>query len=130
MLHSIGKSLSHYGQLPQPPSSYLNHGLNNLIIEETSYNIAEMEAEFKILLSNCNEEQLNVYHKIMESVNSGQGGPFFIYGSGGCGKTYLWRTLICKFRSLGEIVLPVVSSRIAVTLLPGGRTTNSRFKSL
>ncbi|XP_074336540.1 uncharacterized protein LOC141673679 [Apium graveolens] len=36
LLRSIGKSLKHFGQLPQPPSSYLNHGLNNLIIEETS----------------------------------------------------------------------------------------------
>lgn len=40
----------------------------------------------------------------------------------------MWRTLICKLRSLGKIVLPVASSGIAATLLPNGRTAHSRFK--
>ncbi|WOG92588.1 hypothetical protein DCAR_0311861 [Daucus carota subsp. sativus] len=55
-------------------------------------------------------------------------GLFFVYGSGGCGKTYLWRTLISKLRSERHIVLPVASSGIAATLMPGGRTAHSRFK--
>lgn len=128
LLRSVGKSLKKFGQLPQPPSSYLKHGVNNLIIEETSYNMEEMESEYKQLLANCNQEQLNVYNNILESVQKGEGGLFFVYGSGGCGKTYLWRTLICKLRSQGEIILPVASSGIAATLLPGGRTAHSRFK--
>ncbi|XP_050902125.1 uncharacterized protein LOC127110938 [Lathyrus oleraceus] len=33
-----------------------------------------------------------------------------------------------SLRSIGEIVLATASSGIAATLLPGGRTTNSRFK--
>ncbi|XP_017221381.1 ATP-dependent DNA helicase pfh1-like [Daucus carota subsp. sativus] len=43
-------------------------------------------------------------------------------------KPILWRTLIAKLRSEGDIVLPVASSGIAATLLPGGRTAHSRFK--
>ncbi|XP_074373507.1 uncharacterized protein LOC141713836 [Apium graveolens] len=39
----------------------------------------------------------------------------------------MWNTLCCKLRSVGRVVLPVASSGIAATLLPGGRTTHSRF---
>ncbi|XP_074336487.1 uncharacterized protein LOC141673617 [Apium graveolens] len=90
--------------------------------------MAEMEEQCKALLSNCNEEQLDVYTQILDSIQSGIGGLYFVYDSGGCGKTYLWRTLIWKLRSRGDIVLPVASSGIAATLLPGGRTAHSRFK--
>lgn len=53
---------------------------------------------------------------------------FFVYGSGGCGKTFLWRTLISKLRSECKIVLQVASSGIVATLMPRGRTAHSRFK--
>ncbi|XP_017217100.2 uncharacterized protein LOC108194658 [Daucus carota subsp. sativus] len=69
---------------------------------------------------NCEKNNLSVEQK--------EGKIFFVYGSGGCGKTFLWRTLISKLRSQGDIVLPVASSGIAATLLPGGRTAHSRFK--
>ncbi|XP_017221483.2 uncharacterized protein LOC108198231 [Daucus carota subsp. sativus] len=128
LLRSIGKSLKNFQQLPQPPEMYLNHGTNNLILEETNYNMTEMELENKKLLSTMNPEQKSVYNAILESVDKNEGGLFFVYGSGGCGKTFLWRTLISKLRSQGDIVLPVASSGIAATLMPGGRTTHSRFK--
>lgn len=64
--------------LPQPPLSYLNHGLNNLIIEETSYNKAEIEEQHKSLLAKCNEEQLDVYNKILDSIQSCKGGLYFV----------------------------------------------------
>ncbi|PIA43487.1 hypothetical protein AQUCO_01900110v1 [Aquilegia coerulea] len=64
----------------------------------------------------------------MNSVLSNIGGLFFVYGSGGTGKTYLWSTLTSKLRSEGKIVLVVASSGIASLLLPNGRTAHSRFK--
>ncbi|XP_074342016.1 uncharacterized protein LOC141679413 [Apium graveolens] len=128
MLRSIGKSLKQFTQLPQTPLSYLHSGTSNLVDDETSYNILEMEKEFNKLFPNCNPEQLEVYNAVVEAVQNKQGGLFFIYGSGGCGKTYVWKTIIYKLRSLGKIVLPVASSGIAATLMPGGRTTHSRFK--
>ncbi|XP_017226413.1 uncharacterized protein LOC108202501 isoform X1 [Daucus carota subsp. sativus] len=128
LLKTIGKSIKEFNQLPQPPNSYLDCSVNNLIIEETSYNITDMKKEYEQLFASCNKEQLEVYHAVMESVEKNEGGVFFIYGSGGCGKTYLWRTLISKLRSECKIVLPVASSGIAATLMPGGRTAHSRFK--
>lgn len=114
--------------MPQPPASYLEAGTNNLIEDETSYNITDMEAEFNKLFQNCNSEQRQVYNAVLNSVEKNEGGVFFVYGSGGCGKTYVWKTLIYKIRALGKIVLPVASSGIAATLMPGGRTAHSRFK--
>ena len=51
-----------------------------------------------------------------------------MYGSGGTGKTYLWKTIIATLRSKGKIVLAIASSGIASLLLPGERTSHSKFK--
>ncbi|KAK1372390.1 hypothetical protein POM88_028583 [Heracleum sosnowskyi] len=128
LLKGIGRSLKDYQTMPQPPHNYLDCSVNNLIIEETSYDITAMEKEYEGLFSQCNKEQVVVYNSVMDSVDNKKGGVFFVYGSGGCGKTYLWRTLISKLRSERKIVLPVASSGIAATLMPGGRTAHSRFK--
>ncbi|XP_072054895.1 uncharacterized protein [Arachis hypogaea] len=53
---------------------------------------------------------------------------FFLYGQGGCGKTFLWSTISYSIRSKGGIILNVASSGIAALLLPNGRTAHSRFK--
>ncbi|XP_074377000.1 uncharacterized protein LOC141718518 [Apium graveolens] len=71
---------------------------------------------------------LEIYNGVMQSVNKGEGGMFFVYGGGGCGKTFLWRTIIAKLMSRCNIILPVASSGIAETLMPRGRTAHSRFK--
>ncbi|KAL4349625.1 hypothetical protein AHAS_Ahas10G0060700 [Arachis hypogaea] len=56
------------------------------------------------------------------------GGLFFLYGQGGCGKTFLWSTISWSIRSKGGIILNVASCGIVVLLLPNGRTALSRFK--
>ncbi|XP_073022258.1 uncharacterized protein [Primulina eburnea] len=63
----------------------------------------------------------------MKAVVSNKGEVFFVYGYGGTGKTFVWKTLSAYLRSKGEIVLNVASSAIASLLLPGGRTAHSRF---
>ena len=98
------------------------------MVEETSYNLEEMKQNFEQLFVHCNAEQIEVYNNVLQSVQSKAGGVYFVYGSGGCGKNFVWKMLIYKLWSLGLIVLPVASSGIAVTLMPGGRTTHSRFR--
>ena len=100
---------------------------NRLITEEMSYSIPDMVERHEKLHKDLNKEQLNAYNSIIQSVNQKKGGVFFVYGSGGCGKTFLWNTICCRLRSERKIVLPVASSGIAATLLPGGRTAHSRF---
>ncbi|XP_012070165.2 uncharacterized protein LOC105632401 [Jatropha curcas] len=64
----------------------------------------------------------------MTAVNEDKGGLFFLYGYGGTGKTFIWRTLSSGIRSRDDIVLTMASSGIASLLLSGGRTAHSRFK--
>ncbi|KAH9605570.1 hypothetical protein KSS87_016782 [Heliosperma pusillum] len=78
------------------------------------------------ILNNQDEQRL-VYNEIVDAVLKNKGGVFFVYGYGGTGKTFIWRTLCAAFRCKGDIVLPVASSGIAATLIPGGRTAHSRF---
>ncbi|KAK1404591.1 hypothetical protein POM88_004196 [Heracleum sosnowskyi] len=68
LLKSIGKSLKDYTQMFQPPNSYLDCSVNNLIIEETSYDTAEMEKEYATLIFSCNTEQMEIYNAVMKSV--------------------------------------------------------------
>ncbi len=53
---------------------------------------------------------------------------FFVYGSGGIGKTFVWTTLLSRLQGQGKIVLAVASSGIASLLFLGDRTAHSRFK--
>lgn len=50
-----------------------------------------------------------------------------MYGYGGTGKTYLYKTLSAAIRSRERIVLNVASSGIAALLREGGRTAHCRF---
>src|ERR1051325_4806972 len=85
---------------------------------------------FNIKICCFSDEQLQIFNEIMEAVAAQNGGVFFLYGYGGAGKTFIWKTLSAALRSNRDIVLNVASSGIASLLLPGGRTTHSRFKIL
>ncbi|GJQ91450.1 DNA helicase [Tanacetum coccineum] len=52
----------------------------------------------------------------------------FVYGHGGTGKTFLWKSIISTLRCEGKIALVVASSVIASLLLPSSQTAHSRFK--
>jgi len=52
---------------------------------------------------------------------------FFLYGCGGTGKTFMWKTLSCALRYKGMIVLNVASSEIASLLLLRGKAAHFRF---
>ncbi|XP_019263781.1 PREDICTED: uncharacterized protein LOC109241497 [Nicotiana attenuata] len=100
---------------------------NRLIWDELHYNKCVLADEHQQLVKNLTHEQESVYEKIIRDVNEDKGGFFFLYGFGGTGKTFIWRTLSSALRSRGDIVLTVASSGIASLLLPGGRTAHSRF---
>ncbi|XP_074374518.1 uncharacterized protein LOC141714921 [Apium graveolens] len=97
-------------------------------LEEDAFSAmpSQIRAMFVNILANSG--YLDVYNAVLDNVNKNKGGMFFVYGSGGCGKTFLWKTLCSRFRSEGKIVLPIAGSGIAVTLRSGGRTAHSRFK--
>nr|GEU96678.1 uncharacterized protein [Tanacetum cinerariifolium] len=107
--------------------SFLGNHTNILMHGELCYNKDELVTEHETLFSNLTSEQKNVYTKVMTAVEKKVRGVFFLYGYGGTGKMYVWRTLSAALRSKGEIVLNVASSGIASLLLSGGHTAHSRF---
>lgn len=99
LLNELGKTLHNFPIMPFPEASYLGNMKNLLIAEEVSYNVEKMKAEHDRLYSNLNMEQQKVYDSVITSVNSKKGGSFFVHGSVGCGKTFLWKTLFFCLRS-------------------------------
>jgi hypothetical protein len=114
--------------MPYPNTLLLSQSSNRLLQEELDYDRVVLVEENNKLLKGLNYEQRKIYDAVIGSVTEKKGGVFFVYGHGGTGKTYLWRTLICRLRSEGKIVIAVASSGIAALLLPGGRTAHSRFQ--
>ncbi|XP_076911459.1 uncharacterized protein LOC143569427, partial [Bidens hawaiensis] len=105
----------------------ISRATNPLMVEELSYDTETMNNEFNNLFDSLTDEQRGVYNEIMNALVDKKGGVFFVYGYGGTGKTYLWKTLSASIRSKGEVVLNVASSGIASLLLEGGRIAHSRF---
>jgi len=126
-LQGHGKSIENYPEMPQPDRSLVPEITNRLIHDELHYNRPVLEEEHRKLMSTMTSEQRNVYDTIMKRVSEKKPGLFFLYGYGGTGKTYLWRSMASALRSKGEIVITVASSGIAALLIPGGRTAHSRF---
>ncbi|XP_024964285.1 uncharacterized protein LOC112504569 [Cynara cardunculus var. scolymus] len=120
-------TLKDFTTLPYPDNDSLESSNNRLIAEELDYNHHNLRDEFHTLVTALTNEQRGVYNEIMTAVEKKKGGVFFVYGHGGTGKTFLWKTLVASIRSKGEIVLNVASSGIASLLLTGGRTAHSRF---
>ncbi|GJW99103.1 ATP-dependent DNA helicase PIF1-like protein [Tanacetum coccineum] len=54
-------------------------------------------------------EQKGVYDTIMNSVETGTRGVYFVYEYRGIGKTFLWKTHDAGIRRRGDIVLNVAS---------------------
>ncbi|XP_024963403.1 uncharacterized protein LOC112503634 [Cynara cardunculus var. scolymus] len=120
-------TLKNFTTLPYPDNDSLESSNNRLIAEELDYNHHNLGDEFHTLVTALTDEQRGVYDEIMIADEKKKGGVFFVYGHGGTGKTFLWKTLATSIRSKGEIVLNVASSGIASLLLTGGRTAHSRF---
>jgi ATP-dependent DNA helicase PIF1 len=64
----------------------------------------------------------------MNHVSNRKSKVFFVDGPGGTGKTYLYKALLAKVRSMGLIAIATATSGIAASIMPGGRTAHSRFK--
>ncbi|XP_031116687.1 uncharacterized protein LOC116020348 [Ipomoea triloba] len=127
LLQVYNKSLKDFPPMPTPRVASTRLNGNRLLFEELSYDRVVLADESDRFVSQLTEEQRGVYDTIIGDVSSNKGGLFFVYGYGGTGKTFLWKTLSATLRSQGEIVINVASSGIASLLLPGGRTAHLRF---
>ncbi|XP_016165289.1 uncharacterized protein LOC107607906 [Arachis ipaensis] len=128
ILNSNRKSLRDYPTMPFP-SGDTDHlrTRNKMIFDELNYDRITLEKQHTECLSNLlqSKERFMIRSSTLQKVNMDV--YFFLYGHGGTGKTFLWKTLASALRSKGQIVLTVASSDIASLLLPRGQTAHSRF---
>ncbi|CAN0925698.1 ATP-dependent DNA helicase PIF1 [Linum grandiflorum] len=127
LLHNYGSSLSHF-HLPLPTSPTSMNREYDLVSQHLAFDISHEQTNYHHSRSCLNEDQKKAHDAILQSVHSGSGKLFFLYGHGGTGKTFLYNCIISRVRSLGQIAIVVASSGIAATLLPGGITAHSQFK--
>ncbi|XP_022855687.1 ATP-dependent DNA helicase PIF4-like [Olea europaea var. sylvestris] len=99
--------------------------LANIILEENANVSVESDIHFT---ESLNKEQQFAYDSILDCVFNDRNELFFIDGSGGTGKTFLYKALLATVRCRQLIALVTISSGVATSLLPGGRTSHSRFK--
>jgi hypothetical protein len=95
---------------------------------EKLYDLNILKESIQINLSLLNEEQKYVFDTLVKVINDGTGRIYFLYASGGIGKTFLITFILAKIRSKIEIALALASSGIAATLLEGARTAHSALK--
>jgi len=71
---------------------------------------------------------MDIFCTVANADDSNHGECFFVYGSGGNGKIYLWKVIVAMLKSKRKVIMSVASSRIAALLLPFGKTTHAMFK--
>jgi len=125
MLQSMGKDIVDFA-LPSIDDAFdPTGGEAREVIEEST---VEFDVNDTKLASSLNLEQRVAYDEILAAVERGDGGVFFVDGPGGTGKTFLYRALLAKVRSEGNIAIATATSGVAASIMPGGRTAHSRFK--
>ena len=110
LLNKHGRSLSDFQDLPLPDPRLLTNLDNRLIREALDYDMNKSRIEHQQLHSLLNPEQRLIYEEVIESVHNKKGNFYFVYGPGGTGKTFLYKTIISRLRSERMIVLVVASS--------------------
>ena len=128
ILGDSGHSLGDFPSMPRPVRDWAAFNVNRLIAEQLSYNREMERADFESRLPRLNVEQRSAFERIISSIEEEQGKIFFLHGSGGTGKTFVYNTICAKLRSEGIIILCVSSSGISALLIHGGQTAHSTFK--
>ncbi|GJS49151.1 DNA helicase [Tanacetum coccineum] len=106
ILNGFGKSVKEFG-LPSPSERLLKDLKNKLLMEEKNYKRDTLMQETALLVPKLNEDQKEIYDLIINASQESRQELLFVYGHGGTGKTFLWKTIISSLRSQGKIVLYV-----------------------
>ena len=128
ILRDSGHSLSDFPNMPHPTHNWSDTINNRLISQQLNYNHQTESTMAHQFLQSLNNGQRHAFDKIWQSIICKEGKVFFIYGFGGCGKTYLYEALCHALRAEGIIIICVASTGLACLILPGGQTAHSAFK--
>ncbi|CAN1222765.1 ATP-dependent DNA helicase PIF1 [Linum grandiflorum] len=127
LLHNYGNSLSHF-HLPLPTYTNSIHKEDDSVSQHLAFDIAHEHNNYQHTRASLNTDQKRAHDAVLQSIHNSSSKIFFLYDHSGTGKTYLYKCIISKVRSLGQTAIAVAYSGIAATLLPGGITTHSQFK--
>jgi hypothetical protein len=91
-----GHRLEDFPMLPK--SNYIPsvHGGNQLVEEELAYDQHSLTTDADNVEDRLNDDQRNAYETILNVVTNKEGKLFFVYGSGGTSKTFVWTTLLSR----------------------------------
>ncbi|XP_009800551.1 uncharacterized protein LOC107775091 [Nicotiana tabacum] len=125
ILHSLGRDINEFALVSErilasfaAKKAQDSHFERNIIVRE----------EDLLLETKLDNEQRKAYDVILDRIFKNKSGAFLIDGPGGTGKTFLYRALLVAVRSKEFVALATATSGVATSILPGGRTTHSRFK--
>ncbi|GKF05633.1 DNA helicase [Tanacetum coccineum] len=115
ILNSHSRTLKDFGLL-MPPKRLLDILQNRILMEEGNYDRELLLKEKDSLLPKLNRDQKQIFDEVLNGVSNQEQKLIFVYGHGGTGKTFLWKSLACAIRSEEGIILAVASSGIASLL--------------
>jgi hypothetical protein len=67
-----------------------------LVQEELAYDRHSLTTNADNAEDRFNDDQRNAYETILNAMTNKQGKLFFVYGSGGTDKTFVWTTLLSR----------------------------------
>jgi hypothetical protein len=67
-----------------------------LVQEELAYDRHSLTTDADNAEDRLNDDQRNAYETILNAVTNKEGKLFFVYGSGGTSKTFVWTTLLFR----------------------------------
>ncbi|CAN6691565.1 unnamed protein product [Malus baccata var. baccata] len=125
LLVQFNKSINEFDLPQMTRGNESSSGMTRCIEDEISIGIPHQDLD---AIERLNDDQRSTFNIIMGAVQRSENATFFVDGPGRTGKTYLYRALLASLRRLGHIVLATTSFGIAAMILPGGRTSHSKFK--
>ncbi|XP_053949398.1 ATP-dependent DNA helicase pif1-like [Anastrepha ludens] len=110
------------------PDRGMNDAFNRELEREREYDLHELILSVQTNVPLLNPKQREVYDTLINAIDDGNGGLFFLDAPGGTGKTFLMSLILATVRARSEIAVATASSGIAATLLDGYRTAHSALK--
>ncbi|XP_055943492.1 uncharacterized protein LOC129973808 [Argiope bruennichi] len=124
MISISGKCFTDFG-LPAPQRRV---ELSSEVVKVLNYATAVLEAQVNEMIPRLLSEQRQIYETILNPLNSGEQGFFFLDAPVGTSKTLVLLNLLpAQLRQDRDIALAVSSSGIAATLLNSGYIEHSVF---
>jgi hypothetical protein len=93
-----GHRLEDFPILPKSNSIPSIHGGNPLVEKELAYDQHSLTTNADNAEDRLNGDQCNAYETILNVMTNKEGKLFFVYGSGGIGKTFIWTTLLSRLQ--------------------------------